>query len=95
MQADCNWFNQSFLILFRCAWCATIYFVWKERNARLHGKQQKSELDILEKVKMAQLSGIRSDVINLRNLMLSLNSVFLLRSEVNFLMEGLKLFICC
>ncbi|GAA0170465.1 hypothetical protein LIER_40967 [Lithospermum erythrorhizon] len=37
-------------VIFRIALCSTVYWIWRERNGRLHGRQGMSEQVIFEKV---------------------------------------------
>ena len=59
-------------IILRIAWKAFIYFVWKERNRRLHNELAETAMQLLERVKdvvrikLADLTNVMDDDVNRR-----------------------------
>ncbi|XVF79274.1 hypothetical protein PTKIN_Ptkin14bG0208400 [Pterospermum kingtungense] len=57
-------------VVLKCAWCAFINSIWRERNNRLHRKEALSANHILEhikwcvRVKIANLNRVTRDVVN-------------------------------
>ena len=59
-------------IVLKIAWRAFIYFVWRERNRRLHNELAETPLQLLEQVKdvvrikLAGLTNVADDDVNRR-----------------------------